>query len=117
MNLYLYIAAALFAVYYFRRYWLSPWGVYVRHTETKTGGVFMTVRHIRWYPPFLSFERTYHRIKDSYWTEESTGWMPEHGYGGPFPERQSLLTGMHDAAVCRERETEELAAPAGKVKL
>ncbi len=36
---------AAFLVYYLRKYWLSPWGVYVSHSRTKAGDVFLTVKH------------------------------------------------------------------------
>lgn len=108
MTLYLYAAGIAFVIYYFRRYWLSPWGVYIRHTETKSGGVFMTVRHVRWYPPFLNFERTFHRANSSsLWVEESSGWCP--GSGGEFSaNRQGRLVNMLAVAKSREAETEEL---------
>lgn len=105
--LYIYAAAALFGVYYFRRYWLNPWGAYVRHTETKAGGVFMVVRHVRWYPPFLSFERTYHQCRGDYlWSDEATGYVPPSGHDSSG--RQRDLRCMFLSAKAREAETEEL---------
>lgn len=104
-------AAALFTVYYCRRVWLTPWGMYVRHTETKTAGVFMVVRHVHWYPPFLDFTLTYHLSPSvhSAWTEETSGHEPDAAH-------RKLLTNMHFAAKYREAETEDLARPASQVK-
>lgn len=105
---YLCIAAAIFAVYGFRRYWLTPWGEYVSHSETKAGDVFMVVRHVRWYPPFLSYERTYHAKPKVYvWSDEKTGWIPPD-QGSTWVNRQNQLNAMYVAAKGRLAETEEL---------
>lgn len=115
IRLLLFIAGAAFAVYYFRRYWLTPWGIYVSHTETKSGGVFMTVRHVRWYPPFLNFERVYHRDGGFRWVEEGTGYEPPNG-GELARNHQSKLEAMIRTARARQSETEEMLRPTGAVK-
>lgn len=111
MRLTLLIAAIAFAIYYFRRYWLTPWGTYVSHSETKAGDVFLVVRHVHWYPPFLDFERTYHGSGIHSWSEEKSGnLLRANGTNDP----QSRLDAMLVAAKARQAELDEIMGPAVK---
>lgn len=103
---YLYIFGAAFAVYYFRRYWLTPWARYVSHSSTKRNDNFLTVKHVAWYPPFLDQEVTYHNFRGD-WANVSTGNVP---WGASYKHEfhQLALDGILQAAVARDIETEEI---------
>lgn len=116
--IYLYAIGAACALYYFRRFWVTPWARFVRHSSTKTAGDFLTVRHVRWYPPFLDFECTYHRGmgRNRHWVDVDSGRVPfgSREFGHEF--HQLTLDGMLDAAWARQIETDEILAPEPKVK-
>ena len=114
--IYLYTSAALFGVYYLRKFWLAPWARYVRHsiaTSKQGQHVFLTVKRVRWYPPFLEYEETWHSNSFAYggdriWGREHDG--ADDGRKSVFAiERSSPLSAILLAAIGREAELEELA--------
>lgn len=99
-----YVGVALFAIYYFRKYLISPWATYISHSRTEITNrviVYLTVKHTRWYSPFLNFEHIYH-INLNSWSEEKTGYIPSDS-------KQRKLNAIYCAARDREIETEKLS--------
>lgn len=96
-------------VWWFRAWWMAPWGVYVSHERIKAekgreSAVFMTVRRVRWYPPFTHYDERWHCRRR--WTRESDGKQaPESSeLGQPLAKK---LNGMLEAAEDRAALTEE----------
>jgi|SRR6478609_1187354 len=115
---YLIGAAAVFLVYYIRRYWMSPWATYISHSETRRNGVFLTVRHVAWYPPFLSYDETYHQAhREDYntrtinWSNSRTGTIPlgcpKYSYDDQSCHQRQLSC-MLKSAQARSAEIEEI---------
>lgn len=96
-------------VWWFRAWWMAPWGIYVSHERIKTekgrdGAVFMTVRRVRWYPPFAHYDERWHRRR--LWVRESDGKQAKEAseVGQPLGHK---LTNMLEAAEDRVVLTEE----------
>lgn len=93
----------------------APWGTYVSRSESRLGGIFMTVRHHWRLPRFGTFERVYHREPEDpksaefdLWSEELTGEIP-------CEERQVLLRSMYIAAKSRDLAQQNQDVPLAKV--
>ena len=108
LTLFWWLLPIVLGILWIRRWLFTPWATYVSHIETKAGGVFMVVKLVHWWPPFLSFERTYqHPIGNGRWNQEGSG---EEPWGaGDLVDRQAMLGAILRIARARKAETEELA--------
>lgn len=87
----------------------APWATYVRHSAatSKYGyHVFLTVKRTRWYPPFLSYEETWHSNETIYpgsmvWQREHDG-APDGEYNLFAISRRDQLSSILWAAIGRE---------------
>lgn len=110
-KLILLILGAATALWWTRRWVFMPWARYKSHTKTKSGGTFLTVTHVHWWPPFLDFERTYYRdgaecATPSCWMHEETGKI--YRYSSTKDNHHDHLSAVLIAAMARKEELEDL---------
>jgi len=106
-------AGPAFLLWWFRRWWMAPWGTYVSHevvlleketVRSKEKRYLMTVRHRRWYPPFSEYDVTWARHLNGsryVWARERTGEVA-------FDWSHYKLDWMLEAAIVRQAQTEEM---------